>query len=141
MKKQDKLSITNQTISSYSKLLDDYYYKEMTSALFDDTFRTATTSASTVVHEKIWLEEKRRLQNKIDHLNDELDRSEGLLEDLTTGNEVMQQALIDQDPMNIRYIKNPYVSIQLAAIAANPNSFEHIRNPSQEAVDTYRIVK
>lgn len=60
---------------------------------------------------------------------------------VTEGNVAMQRQLIQIDPHNIQYIKNPYVDIQLEAIMADSTCFPRINNPSQEAIDMYRLVK
>lgn len=60
---------------------------------------------------------------------------------MTEGNETMQRSFIQADPRNIRYIKRPYITIQVEAITADPSCFNLITNPSQEAIDTYRLIK
>lgn len=67
--------------------------------------------------------------------------AKNVIDDLTTGNVDMQRALIKIDPHNIRYIKNPYVEIQLEAIMADSTAFHKIINPSQEAIDAYGFIK
>ncbi len=80
-----------------------------------------------------------RLRNK--QLETQKDLAENLLHDLTDGNEALQRSLIQLDPENIRYIKKPYVTIQMEAITADPESYHCINNAAQEVIDAYRIIK
>lgn len=88
------------------------------------------------------------LQEKVNSLNSKLNSTINKLDDVTDvlisiveGDEAVQRKLIQVDPFYIQHIPNPYVSIQLEAIAANPKCFDFIKHPSQEAIDTYRIIK
>lgn len=74
-------------------------------------------------------------------LNDRIQSSESVLHKLTEGNEAMQRTLIQIDPKNIQYIENPYVSIQIEAITADPSCIDLISYPAQETIDTWRIIK
>jgi hypothetical protein len=76
-----------------------------------------------------------------DNARGEAAAAKNVIHALTDGNEEMQRALISTDPHNIQYIENPYVSIQLEAIMADSTCFLKIKNPAQEAIDMYRIVK
>jgi hypothetical protein len=82
-----------------------------------------------------------QLQQRLDSTTARANETERVLHELTDGNEAAQRILIQQDPKNIKYIEVPYVSIQIEAITANLEVFHLIKNPAQEAIDTYKIIK
>lgn len=67
--------------------------------------------------------------------------AEDTINSVTEGNIDMQRALIQIDPHNIRYIRNPYVDIQLEAVMADSTCFHKIKNPAQEVIDMHKFVK
>ena len=107
---------------------DKFYNKHFTDSVFTSNIYSTTSEI------KLTTSEYKKMQKQMHDVESTLDK-------LTNGNEAMQHALIEQDPLNIKYITKPYVSVQLAAISANPKAIDHISTPSQEAIDTYRIVR
>lgn len=130
-----------------------YYQKKISKDIENSFYDTIDSSYKTSKYpydskEKIYKDEYERSKRelvKTQQIARENDiralEAENTLDILTDGNEPMQRALIQQDPENIRYIKKPYVSIQIEAITADPNCFNLINNPAQETIDTYRIIK
>lgn len=81
------------------------------------------------------------LSQQLSSTTHELNKITDVLEALVEGNEEVQRQLIKISPHHIAHISRPYVTIQIEAINADPDSFHSIISPSQEAVDTYRIVR
>lgn len=124
---------TYSVIKQYSSKLDDDLYEEIVK-----TFNNVTTSSAPATVKKS--EHDRAVQAKHE-AEAKAKAAADVIQAMTDGNVDAQRNLIQIDPHNIRYIKNPYVDIQLEAIMADSTCFPRIINPSQEAIDMYRLVK
>lgn len=140
-KEQEKL------LKEYSKKMDDdimnqIYKISKDYSYYDDydnwnTRITKTKSSEEVVPKSLY---NNAIKDR-DAAKNEASDTRKLIDDLTTANVDMQRALIKIDPHNIRFIKNPYVEIQLEAIMADSTAFHKIINPSQEAIDAFGFIK
>ena len=122
-------------VKKYSKEIDNHIWDNLISISTDyDSYGTKSVSTvSKQEYDKV-VDAKHEAQQKVKHAQDTIN-------ELCEGNEVIQRQLIEIDPHNIRYIRNPYVNIQLEAIMADSKCFSRINNPAQETIDMYRIVK
>ncbi|MCK9530994.1 MAG: hypothetical protein M0R77_10625 [Gammaproteobacteria bacterium] len=140
---------TDQQISllkEISKKMDDNIMKSIYSdvqTIYDDSKSTwyCDYESSRPIKDTVSRSQHNSVVKDRDSAKEEAADAKNTIHALTDGNEEMQRALIKIDPHNIRYIENPYVSVQLDAIMADPNCFTKIKNPAQEAIDMYRIVK
>lgn len=124
---------TYSVIKQYSDKIDDSIYEEVVKA-FD--YHTSTKSVPTVSqseHKRV-VEAKYKAESKAEDATNAIHA-------MTDGKIDVQRQLIQIDPHNIQYIRNPYVDIQLEAIMADSTCFPKINNPAQEAIDMYRLVK
>lgn len=135
-------SILHNIKKSYSeaKVIRQFYPSEKN---LDDDYSWGTSINKSSLYESVSKSDSERnfLRQSNRELTAQKESAEGALDKVTDGNEAMQRALIQIDPKNIRYIKKPYVSIQMEAITANPDSFHCINHAAQEVIDAYRIIK
>lgn len=138
-KEQEKI------LEAYSKKMDDDFMKEIYNMKKDysyyDDYGSYKSTGTTVKEDKISRSLYDSVVRERDQAKSEAREVRDAMDDMTAGNIDIQRALIKIDPHNIRFIKNPYVDVQLEAIMADSTCFSKIRNPSQEAIDAYGFVK
>lgn len=78
--------------------------------------------------------ENKKLATEIAGLRD-------LISELVNNNIEAAKLLIRKDPFHIAYVKIQVPELEVLAVTLDPRVYLILENPSQEATDTYRLVK